>query len=191
MKLDDREIINGIKKCDSKVLKFIYTNYFPSIRQFIINNNGKLDDARDVFQDAMNVVFEKVRKNELELNASFGTYLFSIIKNIWFAELRRKKVQNLILGDLSENEEVEADVIPEITKSERQKLYLKHLDNLSHECRKVLDLMANEAQNREIQVQMGYSSEQYVKNRKAKCFERLMEKITGDPTFKELKNEKR
>jgi RNA polymerase sigma factor (sigma-70 family) len=190
MKLNDREILEGIKNCDSKVLEYVYRNFFLGIRQFVMVNSGNLDDAKDAFQDALNVVFEKIRNDELQLNAGFGTFLFSVAKKIWLHELRRNSRMIQVSGEWDDISGPDPDIIVSIIKVERQKLFIKHLENMNSECKKLLELMSNEVPNNDIATMMGYSSEQYAKNRKTKCFDRLMERIAVDPTFKELQNEK-
>ena len=93
MEINEPEILEGIKNCDSRVLEFVYQNYFQSIKHFVTSNNGTMDDAKDVFQDALTVIFEKIRNNNLKLNVRFSTYLFSVSKNIWLRELKRNKKQ--------------------------------------------------------------------------------------------------
>ena len=190
MKINDREILAGIEKCDSHVIEYVYQNFFPSIRHFICSNSGNVDDAQDVFQDALNVVFEKVRRNDLSLNVSFGTYLFSVTRNIWLHELRRTRKHITLSEDWSELAGNEPDIIPTLIKIDRQTFFFRHLELLSPECRKILQLMLQEVTNDKIKETMGYSSDQYTKNRKNKCFQRLMERISADPIFKELCNEK-
>ena len=109
---------------------------------------------------------------------------------MWKHELRENHPLTDMSNDWDDLSGSDPDILVSIINVERKKLFIKHLENLSLECKKILELMAIEMPNNEITTQMGYSSEQYAKNRKAKCFERLMERIAVDPTFKELRNEK-
>jgi len=66
------EIIDGIKTRDSCVLQFIYKNYYPSIRNFVLNNSGSEEDAKDIFQESIIIIYRKVKEQEhLLISSSF------------------------------------------------------------------------------------------------------------------------
>ena len=79
----DEILIEGIKKQNEKVIAEIYSQYFPSVRHFIYRNNGSIDDARDIFNDAIVVVLMKAREGTLELKCSLKTYVYAICRNLW------------------------------------------------------------------------------------------------------------
>ena len=85
----DNELIRGIKIHDSAILIHVYDTYYPVIEGYIIHNQGTVDQARDIFQDAMIIVYNRIRSDELVLSCKFGTYLYAICKNLWTQE--RKK----------------------------------------------------------------------------------------------------
>jgi hypothetical protein len=58
-------IIEGIRRRDKDVLKYVYKQYFPMVRYFIIRNQGSEEDAEDIFQEAVVAIFERVRKKSL------------------------------------------------------------------------------------------------------------------------------
>jgi DNA-directed RNA polymerase specialized sigma24 family protein len=43
------------------------------VQALVLKNNGSADDAKDIFQEAMIVLFEKVRSGSLELNCQIKT----------------------------------------------------------------------------------------------------------------------
>ena len=85
----DNALIKGIKMHESPILQYVYDTYYPIIEGYIIHNQGSREQARDIFQDAMMVVYKKIRADQLELTCKFGTYLYAICKNMWIQE--RKK----------------------------------------------------------------------------------------------------
>jgi DNA-directed RNA polymerase specialized sigma24 family protein len=52
------------------------------VEYFILNNNGRTDDAEDIFQDTMIVLLEKLRQDDFMLTASIKTYIMAIAKNL-------------------------------------------------------------------------------------------------------------
>lgn len=89
----DQILIEGIKKQDQKVIAEIYNEYFPSVKQYIFKHNGNLIDARDVFHDAIIIVLEKVRDDDIKLRCSLKTYVYAMCRNLWFKKLK-KAIEN-------------------------------------------------------------------------------------------------
>ena len=76
------EILDGLRNRDTNVLDFIYNNYFQQIKVFINKNSGTDEDAQDVYQDAVLVIYQKIKNDNLTLNCSFNTYALTVFKFI-------------------------------------------------------------------------------------------------------------
>jgi DNA-directed RNA polymerase specialized sigma24 family protein len=76
----DSEIVLGILNNSEIVLKRLYTTYFPMILQLIINNNGDEDDAKDIYQEAIIVLYNKIKSGEFELSSKLKTYIYSVCR---------------------------------------------------------------------------------------------------------------
>ena len=61
-KYTDQEIIQGLKTGESFAVKYLVREFLPVIRYFISKNNGNDEDAKDIFQDALYIIIEKVYK---------------------------------------------------------------------------------------------------------------------------------
>ena len=168
---------------DGKVLDFIYDNYFYRIQTFINRNSGTDEDAQDVFQDAILVIFQKLRKEEIVLNCSFGTYLYSICRLLWLKQLKMKSQKKAFIEESEETVKLDdtLDIIHE--KNERYNLYLEHFNKLSYNCQKILELFLARIALKEIAKILGLKSEQYVKKRKHICKEKLVGSVKNDPKF--------
>ena len=59
----DNEVILGILNNSESVLKRLYGAYFPMVLQLIINNNGTTDDAKDVYQEAIIILYNNKYEN--------------------------------------------------------------------------------------------------------------------------------
>jgi RNA polymerase sigma factor (sigma-70 family) len=182
-------LIDSLRKEDKKVLLEIYTNYFPQVRHHIMSNAGNLLDAEDIFQDALVLIYLKIRDNSLVLTSSFGTYLNSVARFLWLKELERKRKYFGHTSKTADDIAADYDFHADYVKMEKRKLIHYHYSDLNQECRRVLDLYYKETPLSRITVLMGYSSDQYTKNRKSSCKERLVRAIWNNPRFKELKNE--
>lgn len=84
----DQETFLGLKSKDNYAFEILYKFYYPSVRNFILKNNGNEDDAKDVFQETIIVLLEKVPKDDFNLASSLKTFIFAISSNLWLKRLR-------------------------------------------------------------------------------------------------------
>lgn len=182
----ENDYIRGIITGDSQLLKELYEKYHKAILQLVEIEHGNSEDAKDVFQEAIMLVFQKAQQSHFKLTSSFFTYFYSICHNIW-RNKRRKKVNSeltltddkiLMLKDLS---------LPEIEANEQYILYRKKFILLGEDCQKLLRMFFQKIKMEEIKVRLNYSSVNYVKQRKFKCKAQLIKLIEKDPAYNELK----
>ena len=187
MQYTNEELIEGIRLHKREILNCLYKEIYYQIRWLIVRNHGTVDDAYDIFQDAMIVIYRKILHNELFLKCSMSTYIYSICRFLWLKELSMRK--RLTYGEiddvLSICEENEYDDVLEKLKVE---LYLKHFNELGRDCKKILNLHLNSVPIPEITLKMGYRSDQYTMERKYRCKIRLIKKIINNPMFRRFKD---
>jgi RNA polymerase sigma factor (sigma-70 family) len=184
----DQEIIDGIKSQDNNVLLFVYHKNFRSVKHYIEKNNGSDQDAEDVFQDAMILIFDKINDDSLVLNCTMQTYLFSVIKLLWLKQLKFRERRKVVIEEcdsfISNNE----DILDTILRTERKSVFLKHYNELTEDCQTIIKYFLRGLSISEITKAMGYNSEQHTKNRRFRCKKTLIEKILKNPYYKELAN---
>jgi RNA polymerase sigma factor (sigma-70 family) len=185
-KLSDNEIIQGIFEHNQNVLITVYHENYRTIRQLVKTNSGDDDDANDVFQDAIMVMYQKIRSNNLNLTVSFGTYFYSVAQRIWLNELKRKK-RYPSFNEGIEFQIEEAEIIELMNRNDLHKLVWKHFEKISHDCQKVIKLFLEGKSIAEVTEIMKYNSEQHTKNRKLRCKNSFVTHIMNDPIYKELK----
>ena len=104
------EILKGMQYQDDKILLYMYHNNFRSVKHYIENNSGTNQDAEDIFQEAMILIYTKVREGNLELKCSVHTYLYSIARILWLKQLDLIKKRNFALEEsdsfISENQDI-------------------------------------------------------------------------------------
>jgi RNA polymerase sigma factor (sigma-70 family) len=181
----DEAIIDGLKKRDSLIIRYVYKEYYPTIKFLITTNSGTETDAEDVFQDALVVLYRKIAKENLVLTSSFKTFLYSICRNLWLQRLDRRVFSNefLDMEDLSELQELTSSEQAD-EEHEKYRLFQQHFFRLSDDCQKILKLFMNKISLREIAEIMGFKTEKYAKTRKFMCKEKLKNSIINDPKFK-------
>lgn len=186
MHYDSELIVENFKKQDNDTLEFIYKKFYPSVQNLIVLNSGSEDDARDIFQEALIIVYRKLTYDDLQLTCSFNTFLYSVAKRLWLKELEKRKVtksQMEIWNGFSGSEQEDAAVT---IRDERYRIYQEHFLALSERCQKLLRLYYQKVPLRDIAELLGLSSEKYAKKRKYQCKESLMKRIQSDPRFLNL-----
>jgi RNA polymerase sigma factor (sigma-70 family) len=186
----NEELLNGILRNDNVILQFIYKNFYYKVNLYVKKNSGDDDDANEEFQEAVIVIYRKLKANDLKLTCGFETYLFSVCKYLWFKQLERRKTDKEWIRDnpYDENEYV-PDFMEAADKNERFKLYQKHFQMLGADCQKLLQLFFDKISLKQITQIMGFTSEKYLKKRKFKCKEYLVTSIKQDLNYKKLMQE--
>ncbi len=183
LKYSDHELLKGIVNEEDEAFEHLYKEIFPSVRWLIMRNGGSEEDARDLFQESVIILHGKLKEEGLILHCTVKTYLYSVSRHLWLKELtRRKKLDFTEIGDeqyliLEENDSSDFE-------QELLDFYQKQFNQLSKECKKILNLHFRNVSIAEITKKLGYPSDSYTMNRKYRCKQRLLQKISRHPYFK-------
>jgi RNA polymerase sigma factor (sigma-70 family) len=182
------DLLNGIRRNDTIVLQYIYKNFYSNINFFIKKNSGDDDDANDIFQEAIIIIYRKLKADELILDCTFETYLYSVCRFLWLKQLDKRKIEKERIKDNQEyQDDIYDDDLEKITDlNERYRLYQKHFTNLGKDCQKVLQLYFDKVPLKNIAQLMGFKSEKYAKKRKFKCKEYLIKSIKQDLEYNKI-----
>jgi len=170
----EKQILEGLALNDRAVIEAIYRDNYPMVQAFIINNNGNSDEARDIFQEAMIVVFEKAFAGSLELNCLLKTYIYSVCRRLWLKRLQQLQRY----GSLIENVEETVSVEEDMEQHEKQNADFIMMENamskIGEPCKSLLDAYYIQKKNmQEIAVDFGYTNADNAKTQKYKCLVRL------------------
>jgi RNA polymerase sigma factor (sigma-70 family) len=169
----DKEVIEGIRNDDKGVLEFLYKENFHAVAYFIYNNNGSEQDAKDICQEAVILLYEKIRGGALELNCSVKTYLYSVCRRLW---LKRLYYKSKYTGKIDEFENV-FSAEEQSDAEEKEKDFAKmeeSMNGLGEPCRTILeDYYVNKLSMTDICEKFGYTNADNAKNQKYKCLMRL------------------
>lgn len=189
MRPDSQEIdlLNGLARNDRQTVEELYKSHFGMIQSLIINNNGTSEDARDIFQEAMIVLYEKSRSGEFELNCQLKTYLYSICRRLWLKKLNQAQRYVPHINGMEELVPVEEEIEDHEKKNQEYTMMEKALLGLGEPCKSLLEAFYLQKKNMsEIAGSFGYTNPENAKNQKYKCLLRLRKlffseyKINGD-----------
>lgn len=131
--------MQGLAKNDKKAVETIYKENYNMVQSLILNNNGTTDDARDIFQEAMIVLYENSKSASFQLNCQIKTYVYSVSRRLW---LKRLQYMNKYSGDIDNMSEV-VPVEEEIEAHEQRdadyQVMEKALMNLGEPCRSIIE----------------------------------------------------
>jgi RNA polymerase sigma factor (sigma-70 family) len=168
----DQETYLGLKSKDNKAYEILYKFYYPSVKNFITKNNGTEDDAKDIFQETVLVLLEKVPKDDFNLTSSLKTYIFAISSNLWLKRLRdsHKIVRtelDIYEKYLTDYEEAETDANQSIIKRA-----LDAFKKVTNKCKVLLTAIFYHEKNIEtVTKEFGYTNKHNAQNQKFKCLE--------------------
>jgi RNA polymerase sigma factor (sigma-70 family) len=183
-KYTDQEIIQGIKSGESFALKYLAKDFLPMIRYFISKNNGNEEDAKDIFQDALFIIIEKIHNNDFVLQGTLSTYLFAICKNLWLMALdKQKAARNYELRRSSYH--MDNDFTESGDRVFYENIFRQCFESLDEVSQKILKMYWMEISPSEIARKLGYSYG-YVRKKKSECMKELKNRIIGHPDYKEM-----
>lgn len=134
--------------------------------KLVVSNNGSEEEAKDIYQDALIVLWQKAIGGNFTLTSKISTYLYSICLNLWRKELERK-------SKLSNEEKDEAEWM-EDDKQERIKIINECINALGETCRKVLSYYYFDGMTMsDIAEKMNFANPDTAKTKKYKCKQRL------------------
>ena len=184
------EIIEGIKARDNCVLQYVYKNHYPSIHHFIVSNSGSPEDAKDIFQESIIVIYRKVKEQKhFMLSSTFKTFIYSVARNLWLKHLRAIKYEGQKIQDQQSYMELKDEPFKVSNDDLKMSLYQKYFKQLPEDCQNILKLTARDIPQKEIAQAMNFKSENYVKKRKHICKDKLIEMIKMDPRYPDLWDE--
>jgi len=170
----DSEIVFGILNNSESAIKRLYVAYFPMVLQLIINNNGTPDDAKDIYQEAVIVLYNKIKKGDFELNSKLKTFLYSVCRRLWLKRLNQMSRYGGDLKDFQEYVPVEDEVEDQNERNLQFSKMQSALGMLGEPCKTIIeDFYINNRSMQEICERFGYTNADNAKTQKYKCLQRL------------------
>lgn len=164
--MNETEIFERIQNGDEKALEFLYKKYYRMMTKIVITNSGTEEEARDVYQDALVVFWQKATSGNLVMTAKISTYIYSICLNLWRKELDRKKRLS--------HEEKDSPVSIDTETAERNRIMAECIDQLGDTCKKVIMYYYFEEMSmQDIADKLGFANTDTAKTKKYKCKKKL------------------
>lgn len=170
----EKLLLEGLALNDKAVVEAIYRDNYPLIQSFILNNNGNSDEARDIFQEAMIVIYEKAISGTFELNCLLKTYIYSVCRRLWLKRLNQMQRYGSVVENMDDTVAVEEDL--ELHEKHNTDFILMEtaMNKIGEPCKSLLDAYYLQKKNmQEIAADFGYTNADNAKTQKYKCLVRL------------------
>jgi len=175
MQFTDQQFLQGLREGDSEVLSALYKRYYNIVLKLVVNNSGSSDEAADIYQESIIVLFENSEKPGFELKCQLQTYLYSVAKRLWLKQLKRKGRTYLMK---EEEESYIVDVTEDLSLHQKKELDFERIEKslveLGEPCAGLIrDFYVLQLSMEEIADKFGYTNSDNAKNQKYKCLQRL------------------
>lgn len=177
----EQQQLTALAKGERVATELIYKQQYPVINGWLLKNGCSADDAADLFQEAMVVLFGKVQNPEFSLTCNVGTYLFAISKHLWYKKLQRLQKGPVRLFDNMGDEDGDAGggvYDDDLNIHHERETHFSQLDTaleqIGEPCRSLLQAYYHKDKSmQEIAADFGYTNPENAKTQKYKCLTRL------------------
>ncbi len=150
----------------------LYKIAFPAVAKFVSKRGGSFDEAKDVFQDALVIYYEKSVAGAISISTSENAYLVGVAKHLWHKKFkdsnRNIALENVLDGDLQDYgaEQLSEDKI------------LRFLETAGKKCMDMLkSFYYNKVSMEEFAESFRFGSVRSATVQKYKCLEKVRESV--------------
>lgn len=172
--LNEKPLLEGLASNEKKAVETLYREHYNMVQALIINNNGSADDAKDIFQETMIVLYEKVRSGSFELNCQIKTFVYSVARRLWLKRLQQQNRYSNPGDNLENVVAVDEDLEAHDQRNAEFEMMEIAISHLGEPCKSLLEAFYLQKQNMQtIAASFGYTNADNAKNQKYKCLMRL------------------
>lgn len=147
----------------------LYKRVFPAVARYVSKMGGSFDEAKDIFQDALLIYYEKSAANNFELETTEKAYLLGVTRHLWLKKHKDNCRHVAIDGRDIANEE-------HLVASERK--VLSFLQTAGKKCMDLLRLFYfDHLPLRDAAGLFGFSGVRSATVQKYKCLEKVRETV--------------
>ncbi len=170
----EKQLLEDLVSNDRIAIEKIYRENFPSIQAFILKNSGYADDAKDIFQEAMIILFQKAKLDSFVLTCQIKTFLYSVCRRLWLKKLQRENRHNHVNDLLKETVAVDDEIEVNEKQNAEMTLMEKALSKIGEPCKGILEAFYIQKKTMpEIAEAFEYTNADNAKTQKYKCLNRL------------------
>jgi RNA polymerase sigma factor (sigma-70 family) len=161
----------------------------PMVRLLVTHMGGTSEDAKDIFQDGIMIMLEKIDSRQFTLTCRFKTFLYCVCENLWKSALdKRHAASNYFTRKVDPDDEKEFTEL--IDNKLHEEIFHEVFESLGPVSKKILKLYWQDVPPQEIADKLGYTYG-YVRKKKCEAQIELTEKVKKHPGYKGIMNSER
>jgi len=166
------------------VVRYLWNRYMPMVRLIVTHMGGNSEDAKDIFQDGLMIMLEKIDSKEFILTCRFKTFLYCVCENLWKSVIdKRHAAANYFTRRADPGNE--KDITEMMDNHLYEEIFREVFESLDPVSRNILKLYWLDVSPREIAEKLGYTYG-YVRKKKCEAQTELTEKVKNHPGYKEI-----
>ncbi len=174
--LPEAVLFQRLKDGNEQAFRILYKSTFPYVKQYVLANNGKEEDAEDIFQDGMIALWDNINLGKFEMRegVKISSYLSKICRYRWLERLKsagHKKMATM--PDHFEKEDEGTDMLNDMISKEEVNAFEDKFYQLGDRCQLILKLFYYEKKSMAEIAEITGMQAASVKNEKYRCMERL------------------
>lgn len=183
----DQRYIEALLHNDSAVIREIYEKFSGKVVAFIKKNSGDENDARDVIQETLIVIYRQAFEKKLVLTCPFDAYFFLLCKRRWWNKLKNTDRQEVTIEEDLASVDGQSEQTADSTElyELKSKLLTDKLNALSEKCRELIKLTMQTDSMKAVAEKLGVTYA-YVRKKKSLCMGHLTELVRESKEFKNL-----
>ncbi|MBI2428198.1 MAG: sigma-70 family RNA polymerase sigma factor [Ignavibacteriales bacterium] len=176
----DSKILDLMKKGDEEALVMLYESNRRMVQSYVARNNGTDEDAEDLLQEAVVVIWERVHAGTFEYSAKLSTFIYATVQNMWRRRLARSKRETPTEFLTVNDPEDPISFLDDLVESELSKQIAAALVKLGEPCKTLLLLFYwEECSMEEIAKKMKFANAETAKSKKYQCKKAMEEILVG------------
>lgn len=171
---NEKALLEGLATRDKVAIEKIYREHYNMIQSMVIHNSGTGDDAADIFQETMIVLYEKSTTEGFELNCQLKTFIYSVARRLWLKKLSTALRYAPAADSADEVVAVEEDLEYHEKRHTEFSIMDQALSKMGEPCKSLLESYYLQKKNmQQIATEFGYTNADNAKTQKYKCLVRL------------------
>jgi RNA polymerase sigma factor (sigma-70 family) len=181
----DIEIIECLRNRQSYVVHYLSARYLPMIRLMVTKMGGTSEDSKDIFQEGLMIMIEKIDDRNFMLTCRFKTFLYCVCKHLWESVIIKKQAANNYFARRVIDED-EKDIHDLIDSKIYEDILLESYESLDPVSKSILRLYWDEVSPQVIALRLGYTYG-YVRKKKCEAQAEIVDRIKKHPKYIQLK----
>ena len=170
----DLILLEGIAAGEKTSIEQLYRKYYIMIQSMVLANGGSKDDAADLFQETVIVLYEKVKSGNFKLQCLLKTFLYSVARRLWLKKLQQQQRYTSQPEGLEETAPVEDEIENHQKVQNDFNIMESAMNKVGEPCKSLLQAYYLQKKHMNVIAQeFGYTNADNAKTQKYKCLVRL------------------